>query len=1107
MVSTPIAALSLVAFSLFAMIGAWLAYRAGMRRASTAALELSSLNEAGRQLLRSQLNVEALCDLVYWHAGQIVPTALFQLGLFEGDAYRVVVWAKDSERVPPKVFVGAATRGIVGWVRHSGQPLLVRDFDSERNRLPAFPEFDLDDPPKSGLFIPLIAGTATIGVIAIQSRQSGRFSEEHQRLLTSLANQAAWAIRNAQLLEHAERRAEQLRLIGGVTAQISSVQPLPNLFRQIVTLTREAFGYYCVNIFIFEGDSLKIGASTNSDFERDAPIISPGIGLVGFSGAQSTTIVANNVTKDARYRQIEILRDTHSEITLPLRVENRVLGVLDVQSDQLNAFSADDVTLLETLASQIALAIEQAQTYDAERRLAQRLEALIKVNQAVVSVLDLDELLDRLVDLVSDTFGYKRVHIFLRVGEQLIFRAGVGPHSVRWLIDGLVYGLDAPGLIPSVARSGVPELVGDVAQSLEYRPGPGLEDTRAELVVPMAMAGHLLGIIDLQSERVNAFTREDLILMQSLADSVAVSIRNAALYVNERRRSNLAETLREISASIASDLNLDSVLGDILERLSRVVSLDSAAVLLVEEGSATLTLMATWGRDLEGIVGHQLPIGPVDADDPRDLEQKVTEAYHDLLGLTGNNPCIVTPLMVASKLIGYLIADPHVSAQYGSLEQEIVFAFASQVSVAINNARLYSGQQSEAWVTTALLQVAEAVNAQSSVGESLETIARLTALLAGVNRCVILRWDAQERVFKMGAHYPYSKEFGETPLALSPSDHPFLELATVAERPLGAGVGHHLSSPQLVSELIGTRSILGFPLRSKRELVGLLVVDDLREGKPHDPRLTNILTGIAHQTSMALEAAILQEGAAERHRLEQELQVAHQIQSSFIPDKLPTMPGWDMAATWRAARLVSGDFYDFIPLQDGRWGLVIADVADKGMPAAIFMAMCRTLIRAAAINRTSPADTLQRVNQLLFNDSHSDLFVTVFYAVWSPATGQVDYASAGHNPPLLVRGKRRTITTLTCRGIALGIVPDIKLEEKTLTMRSGDHLVAYTDGVTEAMKVSHSEWGIERLERTIRRPTWNTSEELIASILAAIDEFVAGAPQSDDITMWALKRE
>jgi phosphoserine phosphatase RsbU/P len=1107
----PPAPIEVTVIALAAFAAAWLTYRLGGRRARKAASELTNLNEIGRQLLRSHLSVDGLTELVYWQAGQIIPTSLFQLGLFEGDAYRVKVWVKDSERQPETVFPEGGKRGIVGWVRETAKPLLVHDFEAERSILPAFPEHDLDVPPKSGIFVPLIAGTSTIGLIAVQSYQTGRFTQEHLRLLTALANQAAWAIRNAQLFERANYRAEQLRLIGQVTAQVSSVQSLPDLFKQIVTLIHEKFGYYAVSIFVHEDDEdeLAMGATTSERFASLNLQIEAGRGMIGWAAEQGRFALAEDVAKDSRYRKLSVLPETRSEIALPLKVEDRVLGVLDVQSDTVGAFKQEDIFLLETLAAQVAMAIEQAQAYSLERRLRQRLEALMQVTQAVVSVLDLNDLLDEVVDLISDTFGYERVHIFLRLGRALVFRAGAGPHSVRWLVEELTYGIDDQGLIPRAARTGEAELIPDVKDSPDYVPGPSLEDTRSEMVIPIKMGRNIMGVIDLQSEEFSAFSEEDLLLMKALADSVAVAIRNAMLYVTERRRRKLADTLREISAVLVSDLDLDRVLGDILEGLSRVITIDTAAILLVESGADALTVAATTGpAELAEIVGRELPLNTLMSEERDGLEAAVTRVYHDLLNAPADHSCITAPLTAGGRLIGYLIVDNHRPDYYGDDDMEIVMAFANQAAIALNNARLYTAQQSEAWVTTALLQVAEAVHAQVEVEQALETIAHLTTLLAGVGQCMILRWEPTSGCYFVSAAYGIDgAKIDSIGSEGFPADkYPYLDLLTVADQVIGAGAGHQLPVPEPLQALVDTPSILGFPLRAKQESVGVLLVDDPRRGRPLDPRLLNILTGIAHQAATSLETAVLQKSVAERERLEQELDVARSIQASFIPLSPPQSPGWDIATYWRAARQVGGDFYDFIPLRAGQWGLAIADVADKGIPAALFMAMCRTLLRASAINRISPSATLQRLNELLFNDSRSDLFVTAFYAVWNPETGEVTYASAGHNPPLLLRSDGSLIE-LHSKGIALSVVPDARIAEHKITMQPGDTLVAYTDGVTEAMQVDYTEWSMERFKESVMQHHGESPQEMMQGILSAIDSFVAGAPQSDDLTLWVLKRE
>jgi len=1125
----------LVALAILAGLGAliaWRAFRLGERRARRALAELTSLNEIGRALQRAELNVDGLCELIYTQAGRLIPTALFQIGLFEGDAYHIKVWVRDGNRLSQQVFPYGGRRGIVGWVRESGQPLLVRDFEAEREHLPASPAFDLTSPPRSGLFVPLIAGTETIGLIAVQSHEPQHFTEEHLHLLTALANQAAWAIRNAQLYERARRRAEQLKLVGQVSARISRVQPLHDLFRQIVALVRETFGYYAVSIFVVEGDKVHVGASTDDVF-RDVPPIEMGQGMIGWAASRGETALAGNVAEDPRYRELDTLPATRSEIALPLKVEDRVLGVLDVQSDRLNAFGDEDVFLLETLAAQIALAIEQAQTYEAERRLTQRLETLVQASQAIASILDVDELLDRLVELIAETFGYQRAHIFVRIGERLVFRAGTGPHSVRWMVEELSYALDDGGLIPKAARTGQAQLVPDVTQSPDYVPGPSVEDTRSEMSVPIQMAGRVMGVIDVQSERPAAFTQEDLVLMQSLADAVAVALRNAMLYASERRRRDLAETLREVSTRLAAELDLDRVLADILEGLRRVMPLTRAAILLFEESADAVTVLATSGPALEGFVGHRVPLSMLDLLEGNEgITEAIERIYRDLLGLPSDRlqqggelsqavtvqaaivsrpPAdgllLIEPLLVGGEVIGYIVAEQPESALATPVDREVLSTFASQAAVAISNARLYASQQAEAYVTTALLQVAEAVNAQADPHEALETISRLTALLAGVSRCLILRWEPERRAYVLSAHYGISRErfAARAAVSISAEQYPLLDLLSVADRPLGAGEGYQLPVPEPLAELMPAPAILCFPLRAKSGLVGLLVVDEPRRAS--HPRLQSILTGIAHQTATVLETASLQASAVERDRLEQELAVAHSIQASFIPDTAPTLPGWQIAAAWEAARQVSGDFYDFIPLADGHWGLVIADVADKGMPAALFMAVCRTLLRAAAISRLSPAATLMRVNELLLNDSRSDLFVTVFYAVWNPQTGRVTYASAGHNAALLVRNRTKQISELRARGIALGVIRDIEIEEHQVTLQPGDVLVAYTDGLTEAVRPDYTQWGLERFKAALLSACGASAQAMLDRVLQEVRDFVGGAPQSDDLTLWLLRRE
>jgi sigma-B regulation protein RsbU (phosphoserine phosphatase) len=212
-----------------------------------------------------------------------------------------------------------------------------------------------------------------------------------------------------------------------------------------------------------------------------------------------------------------------------------------------------------------------------------------------------------------------------------------------------------------------------------------------------------------------------------------------------------------------------------------------------------------------------------------------------------------------------------------------------------------------------------------------------------------------------------------------------------------------------------------------------------------------------------------------------------------------------VASYWQAARQVSGDFYDFIPRQDGTWGILIADVADKGVPAALFMALSRTILRTIGNNRTDPAEVLMRVNEIIHYDAKSDLFVTVFYAHWDPKSGVLLYANGGHNPPLLLKANGKPVW-LKVPGIALGILPEIDISSSTIKLDPDDTLILYTDGVTEAVNADLDEFGTDRLYLTAQLVHRDRPEEIINGIISNVNEHTGETPQFDDMAMVVLQR-
>jgi serine phosphatase RsbU (regulator of sigma subunit) len=251
--------------------------------------------------------------------------------------------------------------------------------------------------------------------------------------------------------------------------------------------------------------------------------------------------------------------------------------------------------------------------------------------------------------------------------------------------------------------------------------------------------------------------------------------------------------------------------------------------------------------------------------------------------------------------------------------------------------------------------------------------------------------------------------------------------------------------------------------------------------------------------------AELRRTTAEKERVEKELEIARGIQQSFLPETAPVIAGIDLAAMNQPAKEVGGDFYDFIPVGTERWGLVIADVSGKGVPAALFMALSRTLVRANVNDMVTVSDAIRKTNDLITENDRSNMFVTLFYGVLDPGKMTFTYVSAGHNPPFMLRKGNKDIIMLKARGVALGVVPDIGLEEKQITLNKGDVVVLYTDGVTEAINDKEEQFGTDRLVAITEQNRELPAIEIMQRIKDGVVEFSQGQPQFDDITLMILK--
>jgi serine phosphatase RsbU (regulator of sigma subunit) len=305
----------------------------------------------------------------------------------------------------------------------------------------------------------------------------------------------------------------------------------------------------------------------------------------------------------------------------------------------------------------------------------------------------------------------------------------------------------------------------------------------------------------------------------------------------------------------------------------------------------------------------------------------------------------------------------------------------------------------------------------------------------------------------------------------------------------------------------GFRGHAVMPLIAEGNSIGALVIDS-REPRDLNEDQVRFFQLLANQAAIAIEKTRLQQEALKQQRIVEELSVARKIQLSLLPNKLPDVPGWDFAAFYRPARQIGGDFYDFfdLPGKSSEWGIIIADVADKGVASALYMALSRTVIRTTALTGRSPASSLMRASDLIQKDSRSDLFLSAVYAKLDTDTGRLIFSNAGHNPALLRRTDDGSFEELTTHGIILGAFEGIELEDQRIDMRPGDLLVLYTDGVTEAINPNEQEFGVPRLRDVLSALADASAQEILAGVVDAVDAFASDAPPFDDLTLVIVKR-
>jgi len=563
---------------------------------------------------------------------------------------------------------------------------------------------------------------------------------------------------------------------------------------------------------------------------------------------------------------------------------------------------------------------------------------------------------------------------------------------------------------------------------------------------------------------------------------------------------------------INTSIDLNETLSLIMSGAKQLMKSEASSLMLIDHETKELFFNVATGekgdilketriplnKGIAGIVaatGESLIINQAE-NDPR-LYRNV-----DQITKFSTRNLICVPLIVEDHIIGVLeVLNKINKDSFSQAELETLKSFSEFAALAINQRNLYQKMENKAYETSVLYRLCETINACDTIDDLLNENIRIV--------CEALQSDRVSIIAREGDAFVFKASVGIPPKVLKnrkvPVNGNVLEYMIRTESGVVSANIHEDERFEINSQArYKNNSFVATPLKLRSKIVAFLCVTERKKKTPYQQWDLRLLEMIAQQIMENYIHSQLTEEFKNKQKIEAELAITARMQQDILPREFPADGQLDIAACTIPAKIVGGDFYDFLPLGQGKYGAIIADVAGKGSPAGLFMAISRSTIRVHFAHTHSPAKILELANNHVFADSRSGMFVTCFCCVLDTQKREIIYANAGHYEQYLLKSQTRLIIPLHTRGKPLGVFPNEAFQEKRIPYDPEDILVLYTDGVTEAVNPKFEEYGERRLRTKIRNARESSSDCIMKLILDDINRHQGTAEPFDDIALMVI---
>ncbi|GAB4423185.1 MAG: SpoIIE family protein phosphatase [Turneriella sp.] len=616
-------------------------------------------------------------------------------------------------------------------------------------------------------------------------------------------------------------------------------------------------------------------------------------------------------------------------------------------------------------------------------------------------------------------------------------------------------------------------------------------------------------------------------LLVKFSSNLVTVFENLYLYRKNLENNFLLSEMIKVSKMINSTLDLNSLLESIMDSAKIVLKAEASSLMLIDRKTNELFFNIISGEKERDLKEIRIPIGvgiagivadtckPLVVNDAQNDERVYKQADEKINFVTRN--LIATPLMVRNRIIGVIEVINSVGRpEFSEKDLELFNTFSEQAALAIHNRELIDSLKDinrelkkKVHELSSLHEIGKVLMSTLNEKDLFDSIVRIIADEMQADRVSIMIYAPDHDALEIISHHgldlsPFERTF--VPLDRSLAGRSFRELKLIYTNALE-------KSPYAAfrdTERYHTGGCIIQPLMHGQEIYGVLNISDRHAPTGHEFTEDDLrlLSTIASQITRSIQNFRLLNEMLEKRSYEKELEITSSIQKSILPTHFQKSAWFDMGVISEPAKMMGGDFYDFLAFDGDQFVFSVADVSGKSLPAALFMAVTSSIIRTYGREVRKPSEVLNKANELIYQDSQSGMFVTLFYAYYDAPEHQLFYSSAGHNEQLVFRHDTRTFEKLGTRGRPLGVV-DSQLHgpfgEGKVFLSEGDLLILYTDGVVEAINERKEEFGLDRFCRIISDNMLLSSDQLVKKIFREVKTFAGAEAQYDDFTLMIVK--